>query len=217
MSEHSLSPNSEDIPPLPIGKSKGWVPSLVWLVPIAAALVGLSLVINSWRTTGPRITISFQTAEGLEVGKTLVKYRNVTIGHVTAITLSANRNSVLVTADLVKSAEDLATSDARFWVVRPRFGIGWVSGLDTLVSGAFIGAEAGASKARSTQFIGLENPPPLTHGLQGKTFVLHTDQLGSINLGAPVYFRRFQVGRVVDQQLEADGRGGRLVVFIGAP
>ena len=204
-------------PPAPRVESKRRSISLIWIVPITAALVGMVLLINAWRAAGPRITISFQTAEGLEVGKTLVKYRNVTIGHVTAISLSADHARVLVTADLVKSAEDLATSDARFWVVRPRFGIGWVSGLDTLVSGAFIGAEAGASKARSRQFIGLENPPPLTHGLQGKTFVLHTDQLGSINLGAPVYFRRFQVGRVVDQQLEADGRGGRLVVFIDAP
>jgi paraquat-inducible protein B len=217
MSEHSLSPNSEDIPPLPIGKSKGWVPSLVWLVPIAAALVGLSLVINSWRTTGPRITISFQTAEGLEVGKTLVKYRNVTIGHVTAITLSANRNSVLVTADLARSASDVATSDAQFWVVRPRIGVGWVSGLDTLLSGAFISAETGESKTRRSEFVGLESPPPLAHGWAGKRVVLRTDDLGSVSLGAPVYFRRLAVGRVIDEKLEPDGSGALLVLFIDAP
>ena len=198
-------------------EAKRWIPSLVWVVPIAAALVGLSLLINAWRTTGPRITIRFQTAEGLEVGKTLVKFRNVTIGHVTGITLNADRSGVLVTADLTKSAEDVATYDTQFWVVRPRIGVGWASGLDTLLSGAFIGAEAGASKAPRRDFSGLENPPPLPHALHGKQVVLHADDLGSVSLGAPVYFKRFQVGRIIDEKLAHDGKGAELVLFIDAP
>jgi|SRR5271165_848500 len=203
--------------PIPRIGSRRWAPSLIWLVPIAAALVALSLLINAWRETGPRITISFQTAEGLEVGKTLVKYRNVTIGHVTAITLSRDRSSVLVTVDLQKSAQDAATADTLFWVARPRFGVGWVSGLDTLLSGEFIGAEPGASKARRVQFIGLENPPPLAHPAQGKQVVLHAQDVGSVSLGAPVYFRRLPVGSVIDEKLDADGRGTQLVLFIDSP
>ncbi len=203
--------------PIPRISSGRRAPSLIWLVPIAAALVGLSLVINAWRETGPRITISFQTAEGLEVGKTLVKYRNVTIGHVTAIALSRDRSSVLVTVDLQKSAQDAATADTLFWVARPRFGVGWVSGLDTLLSGEFIGAEPGASKARRVQFIGLENPPPLAHPSQGRQIVLHAQDVGSVSLGAPVYFRRLPVGRVIDEKLDADGGGTQLVLFIDAP
>src|SRR3984957_4432148 len=100
--------------PAPRVEPRRWTPSLIWLVPIAAALIGASLLINAWRTAGPRVTISFQTAEGLEVGKTLVKYRNVTIGRVTAITLNPNHRSVLVTADLARSAQDVATSDTQF-------------------------------------------------------------------------------------------------------
>ncbi|MGO9993031.1 MAG: intermembrane transport protein PqiB [Steroidobacteraceae bacterium] len=203
--------------PIPRINSRRWTPSLIWLVPIAAALVGLSLLINTWRETGPRITISFQTAEGLEVGKTLVKYRNVTIGHVTAITLSRDRSLVLVTVDLQKSAQDAATADTLFWVARPRFGVGWVSGLDTLLSGEFIDAEPGASKARRVQFIGLENPPPLAHPSQGKQVVLHAQDVGSVSLGAPVYFRRLPVGRVIDEKLDADGGGTQLVLFIDSP
>src|ERR1700688_1758889 len=145
MTEITQLPDSEGLA-VPHVVSRRWVPSLVWLVPIAAALIGLSMLISTWRTTGPRITISFQTAEGLEVGKTLVKYRNVTIGHVTAIRLNPSHSSVVVTADLARSAQDVATADTQFWVVRPRFGVGWVSGLDTLLSGAFIGVETGESK-----------------------------------------------------------------------
>src|ERR1700746_3151172 len=115
---------------------RGRVPSLIWLVPLTAAVIGASLVVNAWRTAGPRVTISFQTAQGLEVGKTLVKYRSVTVGHVTGIALSADHNRVVVTADLLRSADDLLTADARFWVVRPRIGIGWGGGVVGLLLGS---------------------------------------------------------------------------------
>jgi paraquat-inducible protein B len=216
MADDPQAPGSE-IHPTPRIKAKRWIPSLVWSVPIAAALVGLSLVVNAWRTAGPRITITFPTAEGLEVGKTLVKYRNVTIGRVTGVTLTEDHDSVLVTADLAKSAQDIATADTKFWVVRPRLGVGWVSGLDTLLSGAFIGAEAGESKTPRRQFVGLDAPPALAHASMGKRVVLHSTDLGSVSLGAPVYFRRLQVGRVIDEALEPDGTGAQLVLFIDAP
>jgi paraquat-inducible protein B len=212
-------PTGQDVDvPDPRIESRRWTPSLIWLVPLTAAVVGLILLINTLRAEGPRITISFQTAAGLEAGRTLVKYRNVTIGHVTAIDLSADRTSVLVTADLTKSAAGLAKSDTQFWVVRPRLALGAISGLETLVSGAFIGVETGDSQTPGVRFAGLENPPPLlTRGLKGKSVILHTDDLGSVGPGAPVYFRRFQVGRVIDQQLELDGRGARIVIFVDAP
>jgi paraquat-inducible protein B len=203
--------------PTPRVLRRRWLPSLIWLVPVTAVVIGATLVVNAWRTAGPRVTISFQTAQGLEVGKTLVKYRNVTIGHVTAISLSLDQSRVLVSADLLKSAKDLLTADARFWEVRPRIGIGSASGLETLISGSYIAVEAGDAKVRQTEFFGLENPPPSTHGLLGKSVVLHAKDVGSLALDAPVYFRRFEVGHVVDRELEAGGHGARVVVFIDAP
>jgi len=194
-----------------------WVPSLIWVVPITAAIIGVSLMVNAWRTAGPRVTISFQTAEGLEVGKTLVKYRNVTVGHVTGISLSADRSRVLVTADLLRSAKDVLTADARFWVVRPRMGIGWASGLETLISGPYIAVEGGEAKTRRTEFFGLENPPPSIHGLLGKIVVLHAKDVGSLALEAPVYFRHFEVGHVIDRELEPGSYRARIVVFIDSP
>jgi paraquat-inducible protein B len=203
--------------PSPQVVRRRWIPSFIWLVPLTAVVIGASLVVNAWRTAGPRVTISFQTAEGLEVGKTLVKYRDVTIGRVSAIALSADHNQVRVSADLFRSAQDLLTGDARFWVVRPRIGIGWASGLETLISGAYIAVEAGTAKARQTEFVGLENPPPLSHGVLGKSIVLHAEDVGSLTLGAPVYFRRFEVGHVVDRGLDANGTDARMVLFIDAP
>ena len=208
---------AEENLPVPQIRLRRWRPSLVWLVPMAAALVGLSLLISTWKTMGPRITISFQTAEGLEVGKTLVKYRDVTIGRVTAIAVSPDHGNVLVTVELAKSAQDVASDDTHFWVVRPRFGVGWVSGLNTLLSGSFIGVQTGASRLPRRRFVGLEDPPPLEHGPHGTLVLLHADDLGSVSLGAPVYFRRLQVGRVIDERLEPDGRGVQVALFIDAP
>ncbi len=203
--------------PEPIVRKPRVNASMVWLIPVLAALVGLSLVINAWVKSGPTITISFQSAEGLDPGKTPVKYKNVVIGRVTSVTLSKDRTHVTAKVSLEKSAEGFATDDTRFWVVRPRIGLGGVSGIDTLLSGAFIGADVGESKEPRDEFTGLEEPPAVTHGAPGKTFRLRTDDLGSLDIGSPVYYRRIQVGRVVTYQLDKDGKGVSLQIFIDGP
>jgi paraquat-inducible protein B len=202
--------------PAPEVRKRRRLPSLVWSVPLAAALIGLCLLVNAWRAAGPRIQITFQTAQGVEVGKTLIKYRNVTIGHVTGIELSRDHSHVTVSADLERSAESLATADARFWVVRARLGVGSVSGLETLISGAYIAMESGHATQRSHAFIGLESPPPLSHGPDGKEIVLSAHEAGTLSRGAPVYFRQFPVGQVTDEQLERDG-SVRVIIFVDAP
>lgn len=191
--------------------------SIVWLVPIIAALVGLSLVIHAWLEAGPTISISFLSAEGLDPGKTPVKYKNVTIGRVNAVRLSEDRSRIIAKVALEKSAQGFATADTRFWVVRPRIGLGGVSGIDTLLSGAFIGADVGESSEPKSEFTGLENPPPVTHGAPGKTFDLHADDLGSLDIGSPVYYRRIEVGRVSTYHLDKDGKGVTLQIFVDAP
>ncbi|MHA6204261.1 PqiB family protein [Dyella soli] len=191
--------------------------SLVWLVPIVAALVGLSLVIHAWVQAGPAITISFQSAEGLEPGKTPVKYKNVVIGRVTTVRLSQDRSHIVAKVSLEKSAEGFATADTRFWVVRPRIGLGGVSGIDTLLSGAFIGADVGESQEPKDDFIGLEAPPTVTHSALGRTFDLHADDLGSLDIGSPIYYRRIQVGRVSSYHLDTDGKGVTVQIFVDAP
>jgi paraquat-inducible protein B len=203
--------------PQPVVKRRRFNASLIWLVPALAALVGLSLVVSSWLQAGPQITISFQSAEGLDAGKTPVKYKNVVIGRVNKIRLSSDRSHVLVNVALEKSAEGFATKDTRFWVVRPRIGLGGVSGIDTLLSGAFIGADVGDSKEYEDEFKGLELPPSVNHGAPGRSFTLHSDDLGSLDIGSPVYYRRIQVGRVASYQLDQDGKGVSLQIFVDGP
>ena len=122
----------------------------------------------------------------------------------------------MVTADLSKDAASLLKEDTQFWIVRPRIGVGTVSGLDTLLSGVYIGMKTGVAAARARQFVGLENPPALSHGPRGRELQLHAARAGSLSIGAPVYFRQFQVGRVIDENLLPDG-STRVTVFVDAP
>lgn len=189
----------------------------MWIVPIIAAVVGASMLISNGLNAGPQIEISFQTAMGLEANKTQVKYKNVVIGQVTAIALSDDRSHVVAKVDLNKSAEGFTAEDSVFWVVRPRIGANGISGVDTLLSGAFIGADAGSAEERKKQFVGKETPPPITYGEQGKRFTLHTEDLGSLDIGSPVYYRRIEVGQVVSYQLAEDGKGVDVEIFVHAP
>ncbi|UVM41467.1 MlaD family protein [Pseudomonas sp. B21-017] len=198
-------------------KTRRFSVSLVWIVPIVAVLVGISLVVHSWLQEGPTITITFKTGSGLVANKTEVKYRNVVIGRVSEVKLSGDQKRVDATIQLDKQAESFTRADSQFWVVRPRIGAGGVSGIDTLLSGDYIGADIGQADARSKHFIGLENPPPITYGEPGKRFMLHTQDLGSLDIGSPVYYRKIPVGQVVAYELDADGKGVNIEIFVHAP
>ncbi|SDJ40254.1 paraquat-inducible protein B [Pseudomonas delhiensis] len=198
-------------------RTRRWNLSLVWIVPIIALLVGASLVVRNWMQQGPVISISFATGEGLEAHKTQVKYRSVVIGEVTSVELARDRKGVVTTVQLSKDAESFASRGAKFWVVRPRIGAGGVSGVDTLLSGAFIGADAGEASAPEKNFTGLESPPPITYGEKGKRFTLSADDLGSLDIGSSIYYRRIPVGQVVSYALREDGKGVDIGVFVNAP
>lgn len=198
-------------------KTRRFSISLVWIVPIVAVLVGISLVVHTLMQEGPTITVTFKTGSGLTANKTEVKYRNVVIGQVTDVELSDDQKSVNATIKLAKQAETFTREDSQFWVVRPRIGAGGVSGIDTLLSGDYIGADIGQANDRAKNFTGLENPPPITYGEPGKRFTLHTQDLGSLDIGSPVYYRKIPVGQVVAYALDADGKGVNIEVFIHAP
>jgi paraquat-inducible protein B len=198
-------------------RRREWLPSLIWLIPIVAALVGITLVARIIMERGPEVVLTFKTAEGLEAGKTAVKYKDVQIGLVTHLRLARDRSHVRVLVQFNKDAESFTAEDSRFWVVRPRLDTSGISGLGTLLSGAYIGADAGVSKETSGEFTGLEAPPIVTRDDSGQQFLLRATDVGSLDVGSPVYFRRIKVGQVAAYELDGDGRGVTMRVFINAP
>src|SRR5512147_1577715 len=145
--------------------------SMVWIVPIFAAVVAIGIAVQRILSEGPTITIVFRSAQGVEAGKTFVKYKDVNIGQVTAVRLASAYSRVEVTAKIDKSAAGLMVEDAKFWVVEPRVTLSGVSGLGTLLSGNYIGFEAGKSNKKQYRFTGLEVPPIITGGQPGRPFV----------------------------------------------
>ena len=190
--------------------------SIVWIIPILAAVVAIGIAIQRVLSEGPTITIVFKAAEGVEAGKTFIKYKEVNIGQVTAVRLSPDYSKVEVTAKIDKSVAGLMVEDAKFWVVEPRVTLSGVSGLGTLLSGNYIGFEVGKSDKQQRTFTGLEVPPIITRDQPGRQFVLKAENLGSLGIGSPIYYRRLEVGEVIAYDLAGDGKAVEIKVFVNA-
>jgi paraquat-inducible protein B len=209
-------PNLDDLPQATVVRKKRMRFSIVWIIPILAAVVAVGIAIQRVLSEGPSITIVFKVAEGIEAGKTFIKYKDVNIGQVTAVQLSDDYAKVLVRAKIAKHAAGLMVKDAKFWVVEPRISLSGISGLSTLLSGNYIGFEAGKSDEDERSFVGLDVPPPITDQ-KGRRFVLKAYTLGSLGVGAPVYYRQLNVGQVAAYNLADDGRSVEITVFVNSP
>ena len=210
-------PDVSNVPSAVAAPKSGRSLQLVWLIPLLAALVGGWLAVKSIMDRGPVITITFASADGLEAGKTKLRYKDVDMGLVTSVVLAPDTSHVIVTAEVVKVTKRYLVEDTRFWVVRARISGGTVTGLGTLLSGSYVGMDIGQSGKAQEKFVGLEKQPIVTSEEAGRSFVLRGGNAGSIDVGTPVFFRRLQVGQVTDYALDKNGRGITFRVFVNAP
>ena len=190
---------------------------LVWVIPLVAALIGVFLAVHTWYQQGPSITIRFKTGEGLEAGKTRIKYKDVDVGQIDSVSLSEDGSHVIAGARLARSADHLLVDDTRFWMVSARVSGSAVSGLGTLLSGTYVGLDAGKSTETRHDFTALDDAPVVSFDVPGRYFVLHAETLGSIGVGTPVYFRRMPAGQVTGYRLGEQGKRIEVRVFIKAP
>jgi paraquat-inducible protein B len=210
------SMTAEDLPLASLEPPRRRRASVVWIIPILAAAVAIGIAVQRIMTEGPTITILFRDAAGVQAGKTALRYKNVDIGQVSAVVLTDRFSKVQVTVKVDRSAEGLMVQDTRFWIVEPRVTLGGISGLGTLLSGNYIGLDPGQSDKSERSFVGLETPPPITDQ-EGRQFVLKAPDLGSLGIGAPIYYRRLQVGEVASYALAKDGSGIEIGVFVKTP
>jgi len=191
--------------------------SIIWLIPLAALLIGGWLVFKAVTEKGPTVTIVFRSAEGVVAGKTKIKYKDVEAGTVDAVDLSEDLKTVVVTATLAKALEGHLTDQTRFWVVRARVAAGEVSGLSTLLSGVYIGMDPSEAGKKKRHFRGLDVQPVITADTKGRSFLLKAKSLGSLETGSPVYFRQIRAGRVADYKLDPGGEALTIRIFVDAP
>ena len=191
--------------------------SFVWLVPAVAAAAGIWIGVTTIRNQGPAITIVFQSAEGLDAGKTRIRYNGVEVGTLDTVRLSADYQQVIATAKMSPQTEEFLVKDTKFWVVRPKISGANVSGLGTLISGAYIGMEIGHSKEQERHFTALQDAPLEAGGIRGRFFTLKTPELGSLNKGTPLYYRRLQAGQVASYELDSSGKFLNVRIFVQSP
>ncbi|HWJ36119.1 MAG TPA: MlaD family protein [Steroidobacteraceae bacterium] len=189
----------------------------VWILPAVVIMAGAFVAIQQKLAQGPRVDINFLGADGIEANKTKIRYKDVEIGEVTDIHVSKDRKKVVVTARIHRDASEYLVQDTRFWVVRPRFTGGNVSGLGTLVSGAYISVDVGRSSVEQRSFEGLEVPPIVTSDLPGREFILRADDIGSLTVGSTVFYRHIAVGQVVAYALDPGGASVTIKIFVYQP
>jgi paraquat-inducible protein B len=190
--------------------------SVVWLLPLIAFIVSAWLIYKSLSEKGLVITIDFPTAEGLEIDKTKIRYLDVDVGKVTAISINDDLKTIRVTAQMNSTATHYLKEKTAFWVVRPQVGLAGISGLNTLLSGSYIELKPGGGDSKQ-HFIGLTVPPVLRSHVDGKQFILETDNLASMRPGTPINFHDIPVGEVINHTLADDAGSVHLAVFINAP
>ena len=192
--------------------------SVVWLIPIVAAVIGGYLAITTLTSRGPEVVIALNSAEGLTAGQTKVRHKAVDLGTVNTIELTKDMSHVIVHVRMTAAAVPYLTDQAKFWVVRPRLSGANISGLETLISGGYIEMDPGPTGGKEKEsFVGLENPPGVRSDQPGTTFVVETSRIGSLGSGSPVFYRDIVVGEVLDYNLP-EGNGPITVnLFVRAP
>lgn len=190
---------------------------LIWAIPVVTVIIGAWLAWSTLSQRGPLITVTFETAEGLQADQSHVRHKDVDMGVVQKVSLTPDLKRVQVTIRMNREAEPLLTDGAEFWVVRPRFFAGAISGLQTLFSGSYIDLLPAQGGQPKRDFVGLENPPVLQSDVPGRTFLLQAKRIGSLNLGSPILFRDLEVGEVLGWDVGEMARDITVHVFVREP
>jgi paraquat-inducible protein B len=191
--------------------------SIIWLIPLIAALAGAWVGINTIRNQGPKITLIFPSAEGLEATKTKIRCNGIDVGLVTSLRLSDDHEKIIATAQMAPKTDNFLVKDTEFWVVRPQISGATISGLGTLISGAYIGMDIGKSTEPVREYTVLADAPLDTGGVHGTFYTLTTPDIGSINRGTPIYYRHLSAGQVVSHELNKDAKTLTVKIFVREP
>ena len=170
--------------------------SYLWLLPVIALGIGLWLAYSHLSQIGPVIRIAFTSAEGLDAGKTKIRYKDLEVGTITRIDLSHDLKQIIVTAQMQRTAEALLKKDSQFWVVKPQISTGGITGLGTLISGNYIAVSPGKEEERANHFVALEEAPQIQNDEEGLRIRLKTDSTEGINVGTAIYYRGISVGQI---------------------
>ncbi|MEO3680474.1 intermembrane transport protein PqiB [Rheinheimera sp. FR7-31] len=198
-----------------VSRIKQWSP--IWVVPIAAVLIGMWMLYNHYQQQGALLTLLAGDAEGIIAGKTQIKSRSVDVGQVVSVELSDDLKQVIIKARMKPAVTPLLNADSQFWVVKPQIGRGGITGLNTLLSGVYIELQPGESTAQQLQHQLLDDPPVAPADAPGIRVSLTTANSGGLAVGDPVLYRGYEVGTVEHSEFELASRRTRYQLYIREP
>ncbi|MFL0811419.1 MAG: MlaD family protein [Agarilytica sp.] len=191
--------------------------SPVWIVPIVALVIAVWLAVQARLEKGAEIQITFPEASEIIAGQTLIKLKNVEVGMVKSVRLSEDLKQVIVKAEIDRSVSSYLSENTRFWVVTPRISATGVSNLGTLINGVYIVMDPGEKGPSKNKFEGLNDSPAFVSDEPGTQYVLQAQELGSLDIGSPIYFRQIRVGEVTGYELSENSEYVNINVFVKAP
>jgi paraquat-inducible protein B len=200
----------------PVEKPKKGI-SIIWIIPMLALIIGGWMIYQQWQSQGLIVTVSFESAEGLEAGKTRVKSRNVDIGTLKDIYFNEQRTKIIASIEIDKSMSDFLRTDSQFWIVKPRIGAQGISGIGTILSGAYIEVYPGTFTKYADEFVGLERPPITELNAAGLHITLLSDFGSGISVGDPIIYRGFNVGKVQTSSFDTAEKKAKYDIFIASP
>ena len=212
MSDPKHEDQTNDLPDPHVQEKRGF--AMVWLIPLVAALLGGGLVVRTLAEKGPTVRIAFDSGEGLEAGKTKIKYKALEMGMVTDVELTDDLQGVVATATLDREAAPYLNEETVFWIVRPRIGASGISGLDALVSGSYIGILPGEGDTAQRDFEALDHHPLRANHPDALRLVLHAEKRGSVRRGTAITYRNLEAGEIADVELDVDGQGVTMTALI---
>ncbi len=215
MSDSQKGMPEEEIVGVDVSQRAGF--SIFWVIPLVALMVGVWMTGKAYIDRGPLVTIEFKNAAGVIAKKTRVRMHDVEIGVVESVVLSDDLERVIVKARLTKESKKMMVEGTQFWVEVPRVTATEVKGLQTILSGVFIGIDPAEGGREKREFIGLDNPPFLVSKDEGRFFILHADSRGSVNEGSPIIYRGIDVGQVVSYEMNDEGSSVNIKIFIKKP
>jgi paraquat-inducible protein B len=211
-----LEPQQVEARPAPQATSERRPLRIIWLLPVIALGIAAWFLVGSLRARGPEITIRFETADGLEVGKSLIKHKDVVLGTVEGLKPVEGFKHVEVTARMNHLSEEYLNKGSQFWIVRPRVSVEEITGLGTLLSGAYIEMAPGSGE-KADSFAGLEAPPAVNPDAKGKSFTLLTDDLGTLAAGSSVIYHGVKVGEILGYTLSTEKPPVAVQIFVNDP
>ncbi|WP_444928740.1 MlaD family protein [Microbulbifer sp. SSSA002] len=161
---------------------------------------------------GIPVTLNFDQGVNVTPETTRVYYQGIQVGEVSATKANRYLNGMEVTVLMDPAIDELLTENTRFWLAPPTFDL--TGGLNDLIQGNRIEADLRKGQRSQRTFTARTSAPPMDPRVPGLHLRLTSRNLGSLQRGAPVYFRRIEVGTVQGMELRGDGEGVEVYVVI---